>query len=171
MKHLMLNLAAGVVGLAAVLTTTPADAAMRMNLMPSAACKAAAGPGASVFYFDSQYTQNTSSSLQYLTCGVPEINPNSNRAADRIEILIRNPTASPITFSCVLQAGYSVHGVNNAVVTKEVPANTVSVIDLSASTTPAMPARTVMWAPYTVSCAVPAQGRLDLITVQYPETL
>lgn len=170
MKHLNSTLALAIAGLATLLSAAPADAAVRMNLQASAACKAAAGPGADVFYFDTLYAQNTSGSLQYLTCGVPEFNPGTNRAADRVEVLVRNPTASSMTFTCVLQAGYSVGGVNNAVANVTVAANSTGVFDFSASTTPALPARTSQYAPYTLSCAVPAQGRIDTVTVQYPET-
>lgn len=149
---------------------SPATSAVRMNIAGPNACKSASGFGTNAFYYDSQYVQNTTNTTQYLTCHIPEINPGTARSAEDVQVLLRNPTGATITFTCALQAGYSVNGVNTSVFTINVPANDVAVLSAGPASTPALPTRTSQYAPYTMSCAVPGQGRIDAITVGYPET-
>lgn len=172
MKHVSALQATIVTAVLAFAVTVPAaDATIRMNLIGSTACKAASGPGADVFYFDSQFAQNTSTSVQYLTCAIPEINPNSSRPANDIQVLLRNPTVASMTFTCVIQAGYSTTGVNSAVYQVVVAANSEGGIYSSTGSTPALPVRNDLFGPYILSCAVPPQGRVDTITAGYPETI
>lgn len=168
-KQFLVSLMAVALGVAS-LTATDAAAGTRLNANAGGICKAASGPGADVFYFDSQLVQNTSESLQYLTCFIPEMNPDSNRSATSIEVAFRNPTEAEIVFTCVIQAGYYQGEVNNSTFVIPVIPGGNAELYADSSTNPALPFRSSFYSPYTLSCAVPAQGQIGLISVRYPET-
>lgn len=171
MNHLSKSLAITVLVLSAAVSAPQASAAIRMNANAGGVCKAAAGPGANVFYFDSQLVQNTSSSVQYLTCLIPEMNPISTRSATDIQVVFKNPTGASISFTCVVQAGYAPSTVNNAVYVTPVPAGGIAQINSTGTSTPAIPARASSYSPYTLSCAIPAQGQIGIISTAIPESL
>jgi hypothetical protein len=156
---------------AGVLSTPDAKADYRGSGNAGTLCKAASGPGAQVFYFDNRYAQNTSASVQYLSCQFLDVYDYSGTGtATAINIGLANPTASAISFTCVTQAGTDGYlTTNSAISTVSVPANTAfQNIFLNAGTTPALPARPNSFVGYTVSCAVPAQGKVNMIEIQLP---
>ncbi len=132
-------------------------------------CKAAAGPGAQVFYFDNRYAQNTSASVQYLSCQFIDVfDATTPGSAYAINIGYANPTASPTNFTCAVQAGTDGYDVTNtAVVSGTAGANTTfNNFFLNAGSTPARPIRNNAFVGYTASCAVPAQGKINMVEIQ-----
>lgn len=137
----------------------------------SAACKAAAGPGAQVFYFDTLGALNTSAGTQYLTCNIPDVgmgngNITSNPISE-LDVTYSNPSTASVTFTCVFQVVGLGAGGANAVFSQTVAANTIGSFHVySTSGTPALPPR-ADFNNYIMSCAIPAGARLDSLKAYY----
>lgn len=138
----------------------------------AAACKAASGPGAAVFYFDSMGALNTSNVTQYLTCNIPDVDGGASNGggSDIQELDLRwsNTTSASITITCVFQA-INTGTATNAVYTLGALANTPDNhrFIYTSSDIPALPAR-VDQGFYTMSCAIPAGVALNMIKAYYP---
>lgn len=161
---------------AAMLTAVVAAAAMLMpvanaevwsNTSGGTSCKGSSGFGATVFYFSNQTAQNTSTGGQYLTCYVPASNDGSAESLSDVQILVTNTTGAVQTFTCALQSGYELNGANNNIVTAimniNVAANSGGNLHFTPSSTPVIPASASAYNPYTLTCLVPAGGKLGLI--------
>jgi len=167
------GLAAIVVGVAgACLASSAAVAGVQLNSNGGIACKAANGNGAKLFNFGNLYAQNTSTTPQFLSCFVPEFNPQSNRSADQIEVAMINTTGVTAHFVCVIQSGYPEFAgtVNTSVYEFDVAPNDDDEVVSTSFSAPAIPARATRWSPYSVSCSVPAGGRIGLISAIFPES-
>lgn len=156
---------------AASLAAPVSHATVQMNTNGGASCKASFGDGAKLFYFSALYAENTSSSSQFLTCIIPEMNPGSSRSATQIEVAAINTTGAAVTVTCAISAGYPEFGgtVNTSVYSLNLAANGDDEIVSNAGSTPAIPARSTRWSPYTVNCIVPAHVRIGLISTIFPE--
>jgi hypothetical protein len=171
LKTAVLSAAIAAILGATALSIPQAKAAFRTAGNGGTLCKAAAGPGANVFYFDNRYAQNTSASVQYLSCQfVDAYDVTTPGNALYVNIGFGNPTASAATFTCAVQSGTDGYSVTNtAIMSIVVPANTpFSNFYLSSVTTPAIPARPNSFVGYTASCAVPAQGKVNMIEIELP---
>jgi hypothetical protein len=133
-------------------------------------CKAAAGPGANVFYFDNRYAQNTSASVQYLSCQFVDVYDATVNNASAINVAYGNPTAAAATFTCAVQSGADGYGITNtAIVSASAPAGQAfGNFFLYSGSTPAIPLRTNAFVGYSMSCAVPAQGKITIVEIQIP---
>lgn len=148
-----------------------AQASLRLNSTAGSICKAASGPGASVFYFSNLYAENTSAAVQYLTCAFPDMNE-SGEAPSALEITFKNTTAAAVSYTCVVQSGWLQTGyvVNTASYTRNPGANAELNVFTTPASTPAMPERGSTFSPYSVSCSVPPGGRFGLVTTLVPGT-
>ncbi len=157
---------------AACMTYLPAaNANLRLNATGGTVCKAASGPGAAVFYFSNLYAENTSATIQYLTCAIPDIHETSELPSI-VEIGLQNTKAVSAQFTCVIQNGWIQSGytVNTATYVQTAVANGYSNVEASAFSTPALPARSSTFSPYSLSCAMPTGGRLGLVTTSVTGT-
>jgi hypothetical protein len=165
------SLAASLIVLCAMSAPQVAHATVAGASGAAAACKAASGPGAAVFYFDSTRALNTSGATQYLTCNVPDVDGFGGFGTDIQEIDLRysNTTGAPVTITCVLQAINS--GVaSNLVGSMTVPANsTDSYLYVFTGSTP-IPVRGDLGF-YVLSCAIPPGAALNMIKAYYPGTI
>ena len=155
---------------AAVVAIPAAQAEVRMNTTGGGSCKGSSGFGAQYFFFANTYAQNTNASGQYLTCDMPYANIGSADAPSNIQVLLLNPTGSTVQFTCALQAGYDLlptgSVVNTSVYVIDVTSNEEGNMNVTSSSTPAMPLAPNAYAPYTLSCLMPPQTRLGLIQVR-----
>jgi hypothetical protein len=138
----------------------------------SAACKAASGPGASVFYFDTTGALNTSTGIQYLTCNIPDVDGQGGVGTDIQELDLRygNTTGASVNITCVFQA-INAGVASNALYTLTAPANTSdNHLYIFPGATPALPLRGDLGF-YTMSCAIPAGASLNMIKAYYPGTI
>ncbi len=175
MNHLKVALrsavATGVITVG-VMALPLAQADIRVNTTGGTACQATNGNGAKLFNFGNLEAWNTSAGTQFLSCGgLSDINPVSSVGAVDIWYGLTNPTAASISFTCVIQTGYVGNVVNSAVYVKVVAAGTTDFVNSASDTTPVIPAREDSYSAYTMSCSVPAQGKLGLLSVSMPGTI
>jgi hypothetical protein len=147
-------------------------ATIATNSTGGVGCKAAAGPGANVFYFSNLSAQNTSASVQYLSCLAGGAYEGSQGAAIKptnINLNVVNPTATTPSMTCVLQSGLEGYGTTNYLVkTYTIPANDTTYSFNSSGTS--IP-DAVSFGAYTWSCAVPSQLKIAYLGVTYPTGL
>lgn len=158
----VLGMAASAPALAEITSVEPA----------SGLCKAASGPGADVFYFDADYVQNTSTSTQYLTCTVPDID-RAGGASEPTNIFLHfeNPSGVAKTFTCVAITRHGGDPSAVSVMSQSVAAgNTHATMNFTAASTPALPLRGFN-AYYALSCAIPAEGKMVSIEVNWSGTI
>lgn len=161
-------LATCALGAAFVLAAPSALATVYGYTTGGSACKAASGPGADVFYFTNLSAQNTSGSIQYLSCLYVDVNRDNATTPSRVLLNLINPTGAPIDFTCALQAGNEgTSSVNTKVIQVTVPANSTAFPNQSGADVPAR----VAYAGYTISCAVPPLGKVALLGVENPGTI
>lgn len=161
-------IALGLVGAPA----TASAATISTNSTGGVDCKAAAGPGAQVFYFSNLSAQNTSASVQYLSCMAGGAYEGLQGAAIKpafINLNVVNPTTGTPSMTCVLQAGIEGYGtVNSLVKTYTIFA---SGTDLSFNSSGTGIPDPVSYGAYTWSCGVPAQLKIAYLGTQYPTGL
>jgi hypothetical protein len=86
-----------------------------------------------------------------------------------IQVLLLNPTpGTTMTFACVIQAGYDPGVVNSALYVVSVP-SPGNVLQSDFSTTPRLPAQPDDSSAYSLTCLVPPQGKIGLITLTLEE--
>jgi hypothetical protein len=158
---------------AAALASPVAHALIVSNTTGGVSCKAANGPGADQFYFSNLSAHNIAGSLQYLSCAYIDINRNQTPPEDAVasNIQLINAGTASGSFTCVIQAGTEGGVVNSGIYTQTVAAGATGFIFSDAGTTPAMPARPDRFRPYTLSCAVPSQGKIGLVNMFLPGTI
>lgn len=157
----VLGMAASAPALADITSVEPA----------SGLCKAASGPGANVFYFDADYVQNTSTSTQYLTCTVPDMDRAGASEPTYIFLHFENPAAVAKTFTCVAITRHGGDASAVSVMSQSVSAgNTHATMLFNSGSTPALPLRGAN-AYYALSCAIPAEGKMVSIEVTWPGTI
>lgn len=138
----------------------------------SSICKAASGPGASVFFFSAVGALNTSNSAQFLTCDVPMLGNTLSADANVINLHLDNPTAVARTFTCVVV----VHHFGGTPDTSAVYNFNVAAGDnhffesITSTSTPALPLRGSD-SYYTLSCSIPAGTRMNSIRTDWPGTI
>jgi hypothetical protein len=164
--------AACVIALGLVGASETVSASTATNSTGGAVCKAAAGPGANVFYFSNLSAQNTSGSVQYLSCmagGAYEGTQGQAIKPTNVNLNIVNPTAGTPSMTCVLQSGLEGYGTINTVVkTFSIAANdTTYLFNSSGAGIP----EAVNFGAYTWSCGVPSQVKVAYIGVTYPSPL
>ncbi|GAB2516327.1 hypothetical protein [Lysobacter humi (ex Lee et al. 2017)] len=168
------SVAASVLVLGAALTFT-VSASTNITRPASSICKAAFGAGASVFYFDAEFAQNTSTGTQYLSCSVDDIHDTTSvQSPTNLNLHFQNPNASAATVTCVVVLTHPGLSRSVASYTINVPANTGSAhsfSDIGPGSTPALPARTESLDMYTMSCAIPAGVKFNNISVQSPRNM
>lgn len=158
------------IGLGAAST---ANADLYSHNSASGMCKASAGPGAAVFYFNSTYVQNTSGSVQYLTCPIADASASaSGLPMYRVSLHLDNPNAAAVNYTCVVQLHHGGSVATSAVY--QIPATALNnhvAPNYYASSTPGVPQRTSSDEYYTMSCAIPAGARMVSIDTQLDEPL
>jgi hypothetical protein len=155
-------------GLAGAAATVSASA-IATNSTGGVACKAAAGPGANVFYFSNLSAQNTSASVQYLSCmagGAFEGTQDTKAKPTSINMNVVNPSATTPSMTCVLQSGNEGFGSINSVVKTYnlVASDTFYGFNSFATDIP----NAVAYGTYTWSCGVPSQAKIAYMGVTYP---
>lgn len=162
------TLATCALGAAFVLAAPAALATVYGYTTGGSACKAASGPGAAVFYFSNLSAQNTSASTKYLSCMYVDVNRDNVTSPERVLLNLINPTASPINFTCVLQAGNEgTDIINSQLIEVTVAPNSTAFPNQTGSNIPAR----VAYAGYTISCAVPSQGKVALLGIENQGTI
>ena len=169
------SLTASLVLLAAMAMPQVAGADVSGSASPSFACKASAGPGADIFYFDTLSALNTFGSTQYLTCGIPDVDGSATIATGsdikELDVHYQNPTGAQVEFTCVFQTAHTGSTTTSTVFTITVPANTMHYMTIwTTSSTPALTARGDLDF-YTMSCAIPGGAALGSIKAYDPGTI
>ncbi len=153
-----------------------AQASITMGSTGGVACQATNGNGAKLFNFGNLEAWNTSAATQFLSCGgLSNINPALGTIeAQVIFVGLTNPTGADMTFTCAIQAGYVTNAgglVNTAVYNWVAVAASTGINASTPVSSPATPDRPDSISPYTMSCSVPAQGKVGLLSVTMPGTI
>ncbi len=142
----------------------PAVQATQNNSNGGPACKASNGNGAKLFFFGSQYAQNTSVASQFLACGYIDVTEPNFSTVNMLatNIGLANPAPAAQDFTCVVTAGWDgFTPINFASITQNLAAGeTFDAIFFDAGTTPAIPVRPSYFTGYAFSCLVPTQGKI-----------
>lgn len=157
--------ALGLVGASATVSATN----IATNSTGGVNCKAAAGPGAQVFYFSNLSAQNTSATVQYLSCnagGSYEGSQSGGVTPTSVNMNVVNPTATTPSMTCVLQSGNEGFSTVNSVVKTYTLAAFGTDYSFNSFTT-GIPAA-VAYGGYTWSCGVPASVKIAYMGVTFP---
>jgi hypothetical protein len=168
----LLSAAIGGIMTVGVAFSPAADAVWRVHNAASSVCKAASGPGAAVFYFDSVGALNTSSTIQYLTCGILDAGATAaGTDFTNIGLHLENRNGVTAQYTCVIQAHHGGSAATNAIYVFNGSANNDHVLfNASSGGSPAIPPRlTVDWY-MTMSCAMPTNTVLVSIDSVQDET-
>jgi hypothetical protein len=168
----LLSAAIGGIMTVGVAFSPVADAVWRVHNAASSVCKAASGPGAAVFYFDSIGALNTSGATQFLTCGLLDAGATvSSTDFDFVGMHLENRNGSSVQFTCVIQSHHGSLAAINAIYVFNGTANDDHVqFNAFDTSTPAIPQRATSDWYMTMSCAMPPNTVLVSIDSTQSET-
>lgn len=173
----LLRTAAATFAIALAATMVPmAEAGIWSGSTGGAMCKGSSGTSAPTMYYANTYAQNTSAGGQYVTCGFTDVHAGTTDTPSEMYIGTGNPTDAPISFNCAIQSGYAGGWgvIYTTVAPKTVAANTDDFIYLDGAAGGVygdIPAKGSYWAPYSLTCLVPPQGKIGLLHLVSAGTL
>lgn len=138
-------------------------------------CKGSSGFGAQYFYFPGSYAENTTSSLQYITCVMPMIRndatayPTDGSQGMSLSVQLVNSSGANAASTCAVEMRYPNQSAGNVVTSVK----TVTVLAGGQSImqfTPAdLPIRNG-FIPVNLTCGLPAGFRLGFVDMFQPAT-
>jgi len=160
---------ASIVLMAAALAVPAAKAYIYNNTTGGASCHATSGANTPNLHFSAQSVQNIGIRSLYVTCDIPYFHPSPTPPyvdvypPYGIKVSLLNPTGSTITFACSIQTGWDL-SIRSSLYVVSVH-STHGVLESSPWTTPEIPWPQDNYSPYALTCLVPPQGKIGIISV------